>query len=140
MMTADTKRQGDARSMWAAGFSRFRRNPLGMTGAVILLFLYLVAILAPALTPYDPNAHGDIPRMRYMHPSLSHPLGTDKFGRDVLTRVLYGSRISLSISLIAVAISVLLGSVVGAVSGYFGGWVDIVIMRIVDALMSIPRL
>jgi peptide/nickel transport system permease protein len=78
--------------------------------------------------------------MRYQGPSSQHLLGTDKFGRDVLTRILYGSRISLMISFLAVAISVLLGSVVGATAGYFGGAVDTVLMRIVDALMSIPRL
>jgi peptide/nickel transport system permease protein len=111
-----------------------------MAGAVTILALYLVAIFAPVLTPYDPVSHGDLPEMRHQPPSREHPLGTDKFGRDVMTRMLYGSRISLTVSFLAVTISVVLGSIVGAVAGYTGGIVDAVLMRMVDALMSIPRL
>lgn len=111
-----------------------------MAGACIVFALYLIALLAPVLTPHDPITHGDIPRMRYQGPSSQHLLGTDKFGRDVMTRILYGSRISLMISFLAVVISVVLGSVVGAAAGYFGSAVDAVLMRVVDALMSIPRL
>lgn len=128
------------RSLWSAGWARFRKNPMAMAGAVTVLVLYLVAIFAPVLTPYDPVSHGDLPEMRHQAPSRDHPLGTDKFGRDVLTRMLYGSRISLTVSFLAVTISVILGSIVGAVTGYTGGIVDTVLMRIVDALMSIPRL
>ncbi len=132
--------ESKGRGLWSAGWARFRDNRLAMTGAVIVLLLYFVAILAPILTPYDPIEHGDIPRMRYMQPNPQHLFGTDKFGRDVFTRVLYGSRISLTISFLAVLISVVFGSVVGAVAGYSGGFIDAVIMRIVDALMAIPRL
>jgi peptide/nickel transport system permease protein len=128
------------RGIWSAGWARFKDNRLAMTGAVIVLVLYLVAIFAPILTPYDPVEHGDVPRMRYMHPNTQHLFGTDKFGRDVLTRVLYGSRISLTISFLAVMISVVFGSVVGAAAGYAGGFTDTILMRIVDALMAIPRL
>lgn len=134
--TARKKRSG----IGTEGWTRFRRNRLGLAGAVIVLLLYLIAIFAPLLTPHDPIEHGDIPRMRYMPPSIEHPFGTDKFGRDIYTRVLYGSRISLSISFLAVSISVLLGSIVGAAAGYFGGVIDSVLMRIVDSLMAIPRL
>ncbi len=122
------------------GWNRFKRNRLGLAGAVIVLLLYLVAIFAPLLTPYDPIEHGDIPRMRYLPPSAEHPFGTDKFGRDICSRVLYGSRISLSISFLAVSISVLVGSIVGAAAGYFGGIIDSVLMRTVDSLLAIPRL
>ena len=125
---------------WAQGWARFRRSRFGMAGALIVLSLYLVAIAAPLLTPYDPIAQGDVPRMRYVPPCREHPLGTDKFGRDVLARVVYGSRISLTIGLLAAAIMVLLGSIVGAAAGYFGGAADAILMRIVDALLSIPRL
>ena len=128
------------RSLWSAGWARFRRNPLAMAGAITVLVLYLIAILAPVLTPYDPVSHGDLPQMRHQAPSKDHPLGTDKFGRDVLTRVVYGSRISLTVSLLAVVLAVILGSIIGAVAGYTGGLVDAVLMRIVDALISIPRL
>jgi peptide/nickel transport system permease protein len=122
------------------GWTRFRRNRLGLAGAVIVLLLYLVAVFAPLLTPHDPIEHGDIPRMRYLPPSADHPFGTDKFGRDIYTRVLYGSRISLAISFLAVSISVLVGSIIGAAAGYFGGFIDSILMRIVDSLMAIPRL
>jgi len=132
--------QKSPRGLWSAGWSRFRSNKLGMVGAVIVVTLYIVAILAPLLTPYDPVTQGDIPRMRYLPPSSQHLLGTDKFGRDVLARIFYGSRISLSISFLAVAISVILGSIVGAVAGYIGGVVDTIIMRMVDGFMAIPRL
>jgi peptide/nickel transport system permease protein len=113
---------------------------MAMAGAVTVLILYLVAALAPALTPYDPVSHGELPEMRHQPPSGAHPLGTDKFGRDILTRMIYGSRISLTVSLLAVTISVVFGSIIGSVAGYAGGMVDAVLMRIVDALMSIPRL
>lgn len=128
------------RSLWSAGWARFRKNRLGMAGAIIVLLLYFVAILAPVLTPYDPVSHGDLPGMRHQPPSTGHPLGTDKFGRDILTRMVYGSRISLTVSFLAVALSVVLGSIVGAAAGYSGGIMDAVLMRIVDALISIPRL
>jgi peptide/nickel transport system permease protein len=126
--------------LWSAGWTRFGRNRLGLAGAVIVLLLYMMAVFAPLLTPHDPIEHGDIPRMRYLAPSTNHPFGTDKFGRDVFARVLYGSRVSLAISFLAVAISVVVGSIVGAAAGYFGGLVDSILMRIVDSLLAIPRL
>jgi peptide/nickel transport system permease protein len=126
--------------LWSVGWTRFRERRLAVAGAVIVLFLYLVAIFAPALTPYNPVTYGDIPEARYMGPSFQHPFGTDKFGRDVMTRMFYGSRVSLSIGLLAVTLSIVLGSLVGALSGYAGGIVDAVLMRVVDALMAIPRL
>jgi peptide/nickel transport system permease protein len=133
--------EGSARrGLWSAGWSRFRRNRFAVAGMTIVVVLYAVAILAPLFTPYDPVVQGDVPRMRYAPPSPRHLLGTDKFGRDVLTRILYGSRISLLISILAVSMSVVLGSIVGAVAGYLGGAADGVIMRIVDALMAIPRI
>jgi peptide/nickel transport system permease protein len=140
MSSVDRTREEPGRGIWSQGWSRFAENRLAVTGASIVLLLYLAAVLAPVLTPYDPVEHGDIPRMRYLPPSQQHLFGTDKFGRDVLTRVLYGSRISLTISFLAVLISVVLGSVVGAVAGYAGGFLDALIMRVVDALMAIPRL
>ncbi|MDZ7860968.1 MAG: ABC transporter permease [Candidatus Krumholzibacteriota bacterium] len=126
--------------IWTGGWSRFRKKPIAVAGAVIVLLLYLTALFAPVLTPYDPGEHGDIPGDRYLRPSAEHPLGTDKFGRDVMTRMFYGSQVSLSIGFFAVALSVLFGSFIGALSGYAGGVVDAVIMRIVDAFMAIPRL
>jgi peptide/nickel transport system permease protein len=127
-------------SQWTIAGRRFRKNRLAVAGLVIMGFIYLVTLMGPFLAPYDPNAQEDIVRTRYLSPSTEHPMGTDKFGRDVLSRVIYGARISLSIGFIAVAISVTLGTLVGSVSGYFGGWVDNLFMRLVDLLISFPRL
>lgn len=134
------KHAAEGRSLWSAGWARFRKNRLAVAGAAIVAVLYIAAILAPVIAPHDPVEHGDVPRMRYLPPGTVHPLGTDKFGRDVFSRIVYGSRISLTISFLAVAISVVLGSLVGAAAGYFGGPFDAVVMRVVDALMAIPRL
>ncbi len=126
--------------VWSPGWRRFKSNPMAVAGAVIVLFLYLTAIFAPLIAPCDPILQGDIPAMRYRSPGGNHLLGTDKFGRDILSRIIHGSRVSLTISFVAVAISVVVGTVVGATAAYFGGIVDGVIMRIVDGLISIPRL
>jgi peptide/nickel transport system permease protein len=127
-------------SEWAVAGRRFRKNRLAMIGLAIMTFIYLVTLMGPYLAPYDPNAQDDIVRTRYLAPAAEHPMGTDKFGRDVLSRVIYGARISLSIGFIAVAISVTLGTLIGAVAGYFGKWVDNLAMRLVDLLISFPRL
>ncbi len=127
-------------SQWRLAGRRFRRNHLAMTGLAIMVLLYWVTLLAPYLAPYDPNFQGNIVLDRYLSPSAEHPLGTDKFGRDILSRILYGARISLTIGFLSVAISVTLGSLVGAVAGYFRGWVDGAIARFIDMMLSIPRL
>jgi peptide/nickel transport system permease protein len=127
-------------SPWSAAWREFRKNRLAVLGLYLLAALTLATLLAPYLTPYAPSAFGDIAATRLLPPSLDHLMGTDRFGRDVFTRVLYGARISLSIGFIAVAIAVSLGTVIGAVSGYFGGAVDTALMRFVDMLISFPRL
>ena len=129
-----------ATSQWANAWSEFKRNGPAILGLYLLAILVTATLLAPLLTPYDPNAMVDIVATRHLPPSFEHILGTDKFGRDILTRVLYGARISLSIGFIAVAISITLGTAVGATAGYFGGVIDTVLMRIVDILISFPRL
>lgn len=125
---------------WAIAWAEFRRNKAAVIGLYLLLGLALATLLAPLLTAYDPNAIGDVAATRHSPPSWTHILGTDEFGRDVLTRVLYGARISLSIGLVAVAISVTLGTAVGAAAGYYGGAIDTTLMRLVDMLISFPRL
>jgi peptide/nickel transport system permease protein len=127
-------------SQWRIAARLFRRNPLAMAGLAVVVGLYLVALLAPLLAPYDPIVQEDIVRTGYLPPSLAHPLGTDQFGRDVLSRILYGARISLSIAFIAVGISVTLGTLLGAVAGYLGGKVDAAIMRFTDMVLAFPRL
>ena len=127
-------------SQWRIAGRRFRRNHLAMTGLAIMVLLYWVTLLAPFLAPFDPNFQGNIVLNRYQPPSMEHFLGTDKFGRDIFSRILYGARISLSIGFISIAISVTLGVIVGATAGYFRGWVDTGIARLIDMLLSIPRI
>jgi len=127
-------------SQWAAAWHDFRKNRLAVVGLYVMVILCLATLLAPFLTPFAPGAFNDIAATRHLPPSLEHLMGTDRFGRDVFTRVLYGARISLSIGFIAVGISITLGTLIGAMSGYFGGVVDTVLMRFVDMLISFPRL
>lgn len=131
---------GPSDSQWAVAWREFKQNQPAVLGLYMLVILCLATLLTPYLTPYDPNAMIDLVATRHLPPSADHLMGTDEFGRDVLTRVLYGARISLSIGFIAVAISITLGTAVGAVSGFLGGAVDAVLMRIVDMLVSFPRL
>jgi peptide/nickel transport system permease protein len=111
-------------------------NPLSKAGFIIILGVFLLAILAPIIAPYDP---GDINvKAILLAPSFEHWMGTDGLGRDVLTRMLYGGRISLLVGLVAVGISTVIGIILGAIAGYYRGWVDTLIMRLVDVMLSIP--
>ena len=111
-------------------------NPLAMAGFIIIVMVFLLAIFAPIVSPYDPN---DINvKAILLGPSYSHWMGTDGLGRDVLSRMLHGGRVSLLVGLVAVGISTAIGIVLGAISGYYRGWVDTVIMRLVDVMLSIP--
>ncbi|HEX7051242.1 MAG TPA: oligopeptide ABC transporter permease [Longimicrobiales bacterium] len=127
-------------SQWRIAARLFRRNRLAMAGLGALVILYFVALLAPLLAPYDPIAQGDIVRTGYLPPSAEYWLGTDQFGRDVLSRMIFGARISLSIAFVAVGISITLGTLLGAVAGYLGGRGDAVIMRFTDMVLAFPRL
>lgn len=129
-----------AESHWAIAFRQFRKNRLAVAGSWILLVIYLVALLAPLVAPYDPSEQGHRVRERLLPPSSEHPLGTDKFARDAFSRVLYGSRISLLVGFLAVGITVTIGTIYGAIAGYCGGRVDNVMMRIVDILLCFPTL
>ena len=98
--------------------------------------LFTIAVLAPLIAPYNPDA------INVKHvlesPSLAHPFGTDDLGRDILSRVIYGSRISLAVGFVAVGIATLIGIILGALSGYYGGWTDTIVMRFVDIMLAIP--
>jgi peptide/nickel transport system permease protein len=109
-------------------------------GVVLVGALATVALLAPVLAPYPPAAQLDLEHLRGAAPSLAHPLGTDVYSRDLLSRVLYGARISLTIALLAVTLSVGVGTLVGLVAGYAGGVADAVLMRIVDAGLALPKI
>jgi len=128
---------GPARSMAAAVWRRFRRHPGAIASAALLLLLVLGVVLA-SFSPYDPEK-SDL-RVRLEPPSWHHPMGTDPLGRDMLTRVLYGGRISLVVGLLVVTITLVAGVTVGSLAGYFGGWVDNVLMRITDATLTLPSL
>lgn len=117
---------------------RFRANSLAVASVYLILFMYLVAILAPLLAPHDPATMERVLETRYLAPSLSHLMGTDEFGRDLLSRAIYGARVSLSIGLLAMLVSKLIGTSYGAIAGYAGGWVDDVMMRAVDVVIAFP--
>jgi len=136
----------------ATEVARPRESPLGLTvrgllrqrssrvALILLGVIILVGLLAPLLAPYDPAAQPDIVGLKSLPPSLAHPFGTDPYSRDVLSRVLYGARLSLTIGILATFVSLTVGVAYGSVAGYLGGLVDGVMMRVLDALLSIPRL
>lgn len=107
---------------------------------VVLLLVALGAVLAPLIAPYEPTAQLDIERLQSQPPSAAHPFGTDPYSRDVLSRLIYGSRVSLAVGLGSVALAMSFGIAIGIVAGYLGGIVDAVLMRLVDAAISVPRL
>jgi peptide/nickel transport system permease protein len=117
---------------------RFRRHRGAVAGAAIALAFAAVALLAPWLAPYDPVAVQLAANLR--PPSWTHPFGTDSLGRDVLSQVIYGARVSLTIGFVSVALALLGGVPIGAVAGYTGGWADRLTMRVVDVLVSFPTL
>ena len=123
-------------SLWRDAWQRLRKNKMAVGGGITLLLFILMALLTPWLAPYSYEAQnldlGASP------PSASHWLGTDVFGRDVLTQVMYGGRVSLAVGFIATAVALLIGVTWGAVAGYVGGRVDAVMMRIVDILYALP--
>jgi peptide/nickel transport system permease protein len=127
-------------SQWDLAVRAFSRNRTAVVGLIVIVGLYLVALLTPLIAPYDPTLQGDLLAERYVGLSAAHPLGTDQFARDVLSRLLYGTRISLTIGFVAVGISVTIGTLLGAIAGFIGGFVDGALMRFVDMVISFPRL
>jgi len=114
----------------------FKRNRLAIFGLIVIAVLFLIAGLAAFLAPYDPGQTNVA--LKLNRPSFHHYLGTDQLGRDVFSRMLYGSRVSLSVGFVAVAISIFIGILVGAVAGYYGGWADNILMRFVDTMLCFP--
>jgi peptide/nickel transport system permease protein len=121
---------------------RFRRHKPALIGAVIIVIMGLIAILATWLTPADPNFIDQVHWQGYpLAPGVAgHILGTDENGRDLLARLMFGARISLTVALFAVIMEITIGTVLGAVAGYYGGWIDFLIMRVTDVVLSIPLL
>jgi peptide/nickel transport system permease protein len=129
----------DPTSLWAQAWRKMRSNVFAVAGLVILFLLIIIAVGAPYIAPHDPL---EMNLRNALQPpgTTDHILGTDELGRDTLSRLIYGSRVSLSVGLIVVIISGSIGVVLGAISGYFGGIIDMIIMRLVDVLMAFPFL
>jgi peptide/nickel transport system permease protein len=137
-VTLGVLQRNQVRSPWRIFVRRFMRHHLGVLGLLVLLILVFACTFAPLIAPWDPlrsdyAAFGSAP-------SAQHPLGTDMAGRDVWSRWLYGGRVSLSVGLVAMAISTVIGTVVGLVSAYLGGWVDTILQRITEVFMLVPSL
>jgi len=126
------------KSRFAMTWRQLRKNKVAMASLVVLIILILVAIFAPYLAPYGYEVADK--RHALEGPSPEHPLGTDRLGRDVLSRLIWGSRQSISIGILAILISAILGIFIGSIAGYFGGWVDNLLMRLLDIYQSIPMM
>ena len=127
------------RSMFVETWKRLRKNKGAMIGLFIVVVLFLLAIFAGVIFDYDTDVIGQNYNELLQEPSWKHPFGTDEMGRDLLARIIYGSRASLFISFAAVCLAAVIGCFFGAISGYFGGMVDSIIMRITDMLLAIPE-
>lgn len=124
--------------MWSLYWRRFRGNRLALAGAGLILLLGLIALLAPAVATHDPLRQDVVRRLQ--PPSGGHWMGTDDLGRDVYSRIVYGTRVSLAVGVLAMAVSVLIGAAVGLAAGYYGRWVDAALMRLVDVLLCFPSI
>lgn len=125
-------------SQWGMAWRRLRRHRLAMIGAVVLVFFTFISIFAPVLAPYEFDAI-DLSKM-FSAPSAEHLLGTDALGRDIVTRLMYAGQVSLTIALIGAVLSTVVGVIIGAVAGYAGGWIDTILMRFTDIMLTLPVL
>jgi ABC-type dipeptide/oligopeptide/nickel transport system permease subunit len=127
--------------LWRDAWQRFRRNPAAIVGVVIITVFILIALLAPAIAPHGPNEQvGPLNNSDPAGPSGDFRLGLDEQGRDQLSRIIYGARLSLLVGVVSVAVGFSLGMLLGAAAGYVGGWLDTAIMRFMDIMLSIPGL
>ncbi len=131
-------RARESRSLWSDAWSRLLRNPVAMTGGVIVVLLIILAIVAPYIAPYDPMDQDLANSMA--GPSLKHLAGTDVHGRDIFSRIISGTRISLRIGFLGMLLGCVVGVILGLVSGYYGGWPDTLIMRLLDVQLAFPGL
>jgi peptide/nickel transport system permease protein len=128
----------ESRSLWSDARTRLLRNPVAMAGGAVVIALILVAIVAPYVAPYDP-VHQDLANS-LAGPSMKHLAGTDVHGRDIFSRIIHGTRISLRIGFLGMLLGCVGGVVLGLVAGYYGGWADTVIMRLMDVQLAFPGL
>lgn len=124
--------------LWRDAARRLRRDKGAIAGLVVIILLIIVAILAPVLAPYDPNDQSF--RIKLRPPSTEHLFGTDEFGRDIFSRVLFGSRVALRVGLAPVAIAMVIGVAIGLIAGYYGKTMDQIVMRLIDILLAFPWL
>jgi peptide/nickel transport system permease protein len=126
------------RTLWGDAFKRLIHTPLAVFGAVILLVVVIMALFGPQIAPYDPNGMNFAER--FVPPGPGHPLGTDDFGRDTLSRIIYGARVSLEVGIIAVTLAGTVGSILGLIAGYSNRYIDEIIMRAMDVLYAFPAI
>ena len=131
----EKKKKTTNQSSWRMVFKRFRRHKLAMCSLCLFVVITVLALLSPIIVPYDPNK---ITGGFGQAPDFKHLLGTDQIGRDMLARILYGTKISLFVGFMATLISTAIGVTLGLISGFCGGWIDIIIMRLTDVVMSFP--
>ncbi len=127
---------------WAMTWRRFRRHKMAVAGLVVLILMFLAAVFAPVVAPYDPNKQ-DRTLARFGEPAaptLAHPFGSDNLGRDYLSRTIYGARVSLMVGFLSTGLAIAAGAALGAVAGYAGRWVDMLVMRFADVLLAFPPL
>lgn len=126
------------RGQWGSVWHRLKMNPLAMIGLAVIALIVLSAVFADLISPHNYRTQ-DLYRIAE-GPSFDHPLGTDDLGRDILSRIIHGTRISLMVGLVCVSISAILGGTLGALAGYYGGRIDNVIMRVMDVMLAIPSI
>ncbi|MGC4189705.1 MAG: ABC transporter permease [Thermomicrobiales bacterium] len=132
------RKANDIEGLWKAAFRRLRKNKLALISLWFIVFLVLVAIFGPYLIPYSyAEQNYDLVTQG---PSWAHPMGTDQLGRDMLARLVFGARVSITVGVVVQLVIVIIGVPMGAIAGYFGGWWDTIIMRIVDVLYALPNL
>ncbi|HVM34281.1 MAG TPA: ABC transporter permease [Actinomycetota bacterium] len=129
----------DQSGLWRDAFDRLRRNPGAIAGTVIIAGFAAIALLAPALAPHGPNEQVGGLAAVPPGPSTDFPLGLDQQGRDVLSRIIFGARLSLLVGVVSAGVGLSLGLVLGSLAGYFGRWIDSIIMRVMDLMLAVPQ-
>ncbi len=130
------QKKSQMKSIWL----RFKKNKLAMVGLIIMVLLIVLAICAPLLADYEEDAIKQNMKERLQYPSKEHIFGTDQYGRDIFARIIFGARVSLSVGLLTVLVSLTIGAIIGSIAGYFGGKVDNILMRITDVFLAIPHM
>lgn len=136
----NTKQNNKKRSQWVEVWRRLKKNKMAVLGLVILVILFLAALFADQIANYDTVVIKQNLADRLQPPSGKHWLGTDEFGRDIFARLIHGARVSLKVGIIAVGISIVLGGILGALAGFYGGKIDNIIMRVMDVFLAVPSI